>query len=550
MPSKPLQTVLSSVVLLIGIGVQAQDLHIKKNILVGGNFTSSAETSIKGARERTVTQTQGGTTVTLKQCDLKRTLTLNDQTQTYMVANDPQDENAAKAAALATGAQAPEATGGKIVITTTVTDTGERKTMYGYPARHLKAKVVQEPSEDACTKVKQSFEIDGWFADVSKELLSCASIAPPVQQTAGCQDRIIARRVGSGKLGYPLQENITMPTPDGGTMSVGIQISEISKQELSADLFDVPAGYRQVNSIAELNGLPTAQPQVAQQAMPQQQVPQQAQQAHVPPTQPAANAGHPSMAQMMFNPGAQVAMQQAAMAQAQQAGMMNPQAIGAMNGMQGAGQPAAAPIAAPQQLGPKAPGKIRIGVAPPDAQVGQGSNTGADYSTPIRNAEVALMNGPAIEIAALDSHIPMQLQAEAQQKQCDFILYSSVSVKHASSGGFGKFAKMAGPMASMTPIGAMAHGMGGAVAASAASAAASAAAQSAQQQAMNQLAGFNGQIKSKDDVTVQYQLVGTGQSTPILQNTLKAKAKSDGEDVLTPLLQQTATSVLDQASKK
>ncbi|HEX3322012.1 MAG TPA: hypothetical protein VHR84_15000 [Terriglobales bacterium] len=550
MPSKPLQTVLSSVVLLIGIGLQAQDLHIKKNILVGGNFTSSAETSIKGARERTVTQTQGGTTVTLKQCDLKRTLTLNDQTQTYMVANDPQDENAAKAAALATGAQAPEATGGKIVITTTVTDTGERKTMYGYPARHLKAKVVQEPSEDACTKVKQSFEIDGWFADVSKELLSCASIAPPLQQAAGCQDRIIARRVGSGKLGYPLQENITMPTPDGGTMSVGIQISEISKQELSADLFDVPAGYRQVNSVAELNGLPTAQSQVAQQAMPQQQVPQQAQQAYVPPAQPAANAGHPSMAQMMFNPGAQVAMQQAAMAQAQQAGMMNPQAMGAMNGMQGAGQPAAAPIAAPQQLGPKAPGKIRIGVAPPDAQVGQGSNTGADYSTPIRNAEVALMNGPAIEIAALDSHIPMQLQAEAQQKQCDFILYSSVAVKHASSGGFGKFAKMAGPMASMTPIGAMAHGMGGAVAASAASAAASAAAQSAQQQAMNQLAGFNGQIKSKDDVTVQYQLVGTGQSSPILQNTLKAKAKSDGEDVLTPLLQQTATSVLDQASKK
>lgn len=551
MPSKPLQTVISSAVLLVAIGLQAQDLHIKKNILVGGNFTSSSETSIKGARERTVTQTQGGTTVTLKQCDLKRTLTLNDQTQTYMVANDPQDENAAKAAALATGAQAPEAAGGKIVVTTTVTDTGERKTMYGYPARHLKAKVVQEPSEDACTKVKQSFEIDGWFADVSKELASCATIAPPVQQAAGCQDRIIARRVGSGKLGYPLQETITMPTPDGGTMNVGVQISEISKQELSADLFDVPAGYRQVHSVAELNGLPTAQPQVAQQAMPQQ-VPQQAQQAYVPPTQqaPAANAGHPSMAQMMFNPGAQVAMQQAAMAQAQQTGMMNPQAMGAMNGMQGAGQPAAAPIAAPQQLGPKAPGKIRIGVAPPDAQVGQGSNTGADYSTPIRNAEVALMNGPAIEIAALDSHIPMQLQAEAQQKQCDFILYSSVVVKHASSGGFGKFAKMAGPMASMTPIGAMAHGMGGAVAASAASAAASAAAQSAQQQAMNQLAGFNGQIKSKDDVTVQYQLVGTGQSSPILQNTLKAKAKTDGEDVLTPLLQQTATSVLDQASKK
>src|SRR5690348_2425827 len=110
------------------------------------------------------------------------------------------------------------------------------------------------------------------------------------------------------------------------------------------------------------------------------------------------------------------------------------------------------------------PGRIRIGVAPPDAQVGQGNNAGADYSTPIRNAEVALMSGPAIEIAALDSHIAMQLQAEAQQKQCDFILFSSVAVKH-NAGGFGKFAKFGGMAASMTPMAGMAHGMGGAVAA-------------------------------------------------------------------------------------
>lgn len=213
-------------------------------------------------------------------------------------------------------------------------------------------------------------------------------------------------------------------------------------------------------------------------------------------------------------------------------------------------QPASAPVAAPQVLGPKAPGKIRIGIAPPEAQLGQGNNAGADYSSPIRNAMVALMSGPAVEIAALDSHIAMQLQAEAQQKQCDYVLYSSVVVKHGQSGGFGKFMKMAGPVASMTPMGMAAHGMGGAMAASAASAAASAAAQSAQQQAVSQLAGFNGQIKSKDDVNVQYQLVQLGQSAPVLQNALQGKAKSDGEDVLTPLLQQTANTVLTQVTTK
>ena len=75
----------------------------------------------------------------------------------------------------------------------------------------------------------------------------------------------------------------------------------------------------------------------------------------------------------------------------------------------------------------------------------------------------------------------------------------------------------------------------------AAQAAAQAAGQIAQQQAVNQLAGFNGQIKSKDDVSVQYQLVANGQNAPMLQNTLQGTAKSDGEDVLTPLLQQAAT---------
>jgi len=303
-----------------------------------------------------------------------------------------------------------------------------------------------------------------------------------------------------------------------------------------------------VNSNAELQGLPQM-PQGVAQAQAQANGPQAGMaQAYNPTSNPnnayAAQAAMGAMSQQMMS---QYAAQ----------GAMGAGGMGNMNGLLhpgGGNQPASAPIANPQALGPKAAGKIRIGVAPPDAQVGQGSNAQADYSTPIRNAMVLLMNGPAVEIAALDSRVPMQLQAEAQQKQCDYILFSSVAVKHPQSSGFGKFAKMAAPMAQMTPMGAMAHGMGGAMAASAASAAASAAAQAAQQNAMNQvmsqLSGFNGQIKSKDNVTVQYQLAQTGATVPLLQNELQGKAKSDGEDVLTPLLQQTANTVLTQVSAK
>jgi hypothetical protein len=526
----------------------AEDLHLKRNISVGGYVVSTSESSIKGARERTVSQGPNGSTITLRQCDLKRTLTLNEQAQTYFVNNDPQDENAAKAAALATGAAAPQSGGGKITVTTTLTDTGERKTLYGMTARHVKAKVVEEPSPDACTQVRQSFEIDSWVTDLSKEQTGCSALAPPVQQASGCHDTIIARRVGSGKAGYPLVEDITMPNPDGTNTTVTIRVSEINKGELPAEMFDVPAGYRQVNSLAELNGAPAAAPQPVQAQMP---LPQQ-QQAFAPPTQTAQQTFHPSAAQMMNpmnGPANQMAMQQQMYATAAQMGAAGNMGAGMHGGMPGMGgsQPASAPVAAPQALGPKAAGKIRIGVAPPEAQLGQGNNAGADYSTPIRNAEIALMSGPAIEIAGLDSHIAVQLQAEAQQKQCDYILYSSVAVKHSQGGGFGKWAKMGSMAASMTPMGGMAHGMGGAMAAQAAGAAAS---QLAQQQAMSQLAGFNNQIKSKDEVTVQYQLVAAGQATPAAQNSLQGKAKSDGEDVLTPLLEQTANEVLTQASKK
>jgi hypothetical protein len=179
--------------------------------------------------------------------------------------------------------------------------------------------------------------------------------------------------------------------------------------------------------------------------------------------------------------------------------------------------------------------------------MGQGNNAQADLGALIRNAIVLLMSGPTVEITAIDARVPIQVQGELQQKQCDYVLYSSVLVKH-SGGGFGKFMKAAGPVSGVIPVVGMAGGMAGIVAGQAAAAAA---AQTAQQQAINQVAGVNQQIKNKDDVTVGYQLFAAGadQTTPHLQNTLNGKAKSDGEDVLTPLLLQVANTILTDVTK-
>jgi hypothetical protein len=356
---------------------------------------------------------------------------------------------------------------------------------------------------------------------------------------------VIHKHSGSAKLGYPLSQTINLHNDDGSAMQVVVQATEITKQDLNKALFDVPAGYREAKSVAELTSiptLPTAQPAPTYAATPQ------------PAPQRASKFGKlPSAAALVSNPAAAMALAQNPSAMGMQMMAAGPGSLGHSGALMGPGmQPAGSTaVATPQVLGPKAPGKVRIGVAPPDAQLGQGNNAGADFSTPIRNVEVALMSGPAVEIAALESHVPMQLQAEAQQKQCDYIMYSGVIVKHSSGGNFGKFMKIGQTAASFNPAVMMTKSVGSMVAAQGAAAAAQQmAAQQMQQQAISQLAGFNGQIKSKDDVTVQYQLVSTGQNTPLLQNSLQGKAKSDGEDVLTPLLQQTANAVLTQVSHK
>ncbi len=537
----------------------ADDLTVTKKMTVNGaEFTT--QSLIKGSRERSTMQ-MGGTVfnTSIRQCDLHRTLTLQDSTKSFLVRPDAEEAAAepkagAKDREKKDAPAQPATAGGVVTYRTAVKDLGEKKQILGYTARHLKMTITTEPSPTACSKAATTYDIDGWYIDLKTVPgASCRAFTPISSSSSGddpggCMDKLVYKNDSSIKPGYPVQETMTITTDKNQPMTISTEVTDIQKTSLDATLFEAPADYRQVTTMAELRGVPqTPQPNAA----PGANYAQAYQQA--PPQQPAPQMKAPNPLLMMnpiTGPAAAMAMQQQAMAQQQQM-MAQAQAAGygnmmpQMPGMPGANQPASQRVAAPQALGPKQPGHIRIGVVTPDAQVGQGTNAGQDYGTPIRNALIQLMSGPAVEIAALDSRIPIQIQAEAQQKECDYVLYSTVVVKKPQKGGFGNFMKMAAPVASMAPM--MGGGMGGAMAGAAASQAASVA---AQQAASNQMAQFTGQIKSKDDITVQYQLVVPGQQNPKVQNTLQAKAKSDGEDVMTPLLTQLATNVLTEATKK
>lgn len=146
-------------------------------------------------------------------------------------------------------------------MTYTITDTGERKPMFGLTARHLKTVMTMQASADACSKNDMRIETDGWYVDLPQ--FSCPVNAPsnPMMRggNGGCQDRYITKTSGSGKLGFPLMETRTIKTSIDEKVPSFTQIVEtleFSTATLDAAMFDVPKNYILAKSSQELYGKP------------------------------------------------------------------------------------------------------------------------------------------------------------------------------------------------------------------------------------------------------------------------------------------------------
>jgi hypothetical protein len=148
----------------------------------------------------------------------------------------------------------------------------------------------------------------------------------------------------------------------------------------------------------------------------------------------------------------------------------------------------------------------------------------------------------------LEARIPAQIEAEARGLNCTHVLYTSVEQKKGGRGMGGIMNKM-GPMAGMLPgVGALGGAASSVAAAAASQAIMTAATQAAQQDAMDSLMQAQaGSVKAKDEITLQYRLVTLGGSKPPLEETLEAKAKQDGEDLLSPLVERLATAAVTAA---
>ncbi|HWW97386.1 MAG TPA: hypothetical protein VNY74_06805 [Edaphobacter sp.] len=195
----------------------------------------------------------------------------------------------------------------------------------------------------------------------------------------------------------------------------------------------------------------------------------------------------------------------------------------------------AAPAAPAPALGDKKPGVVRIGITMPKAQIGQ-SAQGPSAGEPLRVMLVQYLAGPSVETVSIAALLPDQIEAEAKATQCDFLVYSNLSQKKPT-GGMG-FLKNASSMANMIPMVGLTNSVSGAIAASSATAAAS------------QAATLSSGVKAKSDIILEYHMNAAGNTSPVLNTTLDAKATADGEDVITPLVEKEATAIMAEVSKK
>jgi len=329
--------------------------------------------------------------------------------------------------------------GGVVTYNTTAVDTGERKEMFGFTARHIKSSLSIESSPDACNPVKMRMETDGWYIDLAFGL-NCetggAAMMGGPQAGGGCRDRTRFNRQGAARTGYALTETTTMYGPNGQAMYTSTrEVIELSREPLDAALFDVPAGYVETQNTQELYAMPSM------------------------------SSGEPTTPSVTGSPAA-VAMQSAM-----------------SNASEG-----------------KSPGVVRVGVV----QINNKTDR-AVAAASLRERLISEIQGSGIEAIGLNAMTSTEAEIEAKTRQCDFILYTDITVLKTSA------AKKLGGMLGR------ATGVGGGI--------------------------------DKTEAKVEYRLFAVGETAARLQSAASAKEEGDEASAGTAI-EQEARAVNAEVRKK
>lgn len=470
-----IQPVTSVLTIMIGLAVCATvaraDVKVKSK---SGQGASAMEqtTYIKGQRQRV--EMAGGMMISLTQCDLKRNVQVNPQTKTYIVTPFNQTTESARPQPNQPRAKATPATAGGLVWTTVTTkDTGERKQLFGYTARRIITTMVTDSSPDACQKVKSKMEIDAWYIDAAFGLdCDLNNRYQPYRPAdgGGCQDRFEVKQIGVAAKGYPVWTKTTMFDDNGNaSFSIEQEVIEFSQGPLDAALFEVPAGYREVKDFSQAAYGSVGSDVVSAATRDKD---------HSDMT-----ANVKSMAEITAKPA--------------------------------------------REVGAKREGVIRLGLpAVKTGSVGDGLNA-TELAAAVRNTMAAYLKSSTLEVVLIEAESPAQIDLEAKQKQCDFVIYTSVEHKKGGS-------RFGAALSSVAALGSYSSGSTNTA---------------ARNGAAGDAASVSADIKAKDQLTLDLKLQTLDNATTIITRQFKAKAQSNGEDIISPTVGQAAQTIRDAAKK-
>ena len=185
---------------------------------------------------------------------------------------------------------------------------------------------------------------------------------------------------------------------------------------------------------------------------------------------------------------------------------------------------------------PAAPNVTQICLAPAAVEA---APSGGDPVAAVREAFTRVLCGPTLAVQPLCARLQSQVRREAKLNHCAFLLLPTV--KHErKSGGAGILGKVAGgavQQGAWAVSGSTGSTVGRVVAGAAAGAASSA------------VYDYASNSRNKDELTLRYRLE-SGAGAVLVERSEKRKAKSDGEDLLTPLVQRAAEAIAEAAIRQ
>ncbi len=471
------------ITLLTISGTAFADVKIKSKQTMSGQSYENT-TYIKGKRQRS--ESMNGMMINLTQCDLRRGIQLNSQTKTYIVNAFDQASQSASLSTATTDKNGVVQAGGRVTTTITTKDTGERKQMFGFTAKHLIITMETFSSPDACNKTNTKMQTDGWYID-AEFVLDCdygqQNYGSYGGRTGGCKDKYEMKTIGTAKRGYPVYEKMTMFDESGKEiMSYVNEVVELSKAALETALFDIPADYREVSEASQMYSV--------------------------------ASSTSSSSTSMGSSRGSSTSSMP----------MPNSSSVGRSIG--GPAQPDSS-----AGLSAKQAGVIRIGLAVVKTGAVGDAISATELAVAVQNTLTSYLKVPNIEVVNLEARLSSAIAAEAQQKECDYVIYTNVSHKKGGGGGFGgMFGQALGSAIGQTGIGhtgSTAGNIAGQIAT----------------RSIVSATSVSGNVKSKDEITLDLKM-NKPDGPAALAKVYKVKAKSNGDDIISQVIEQAAEEVV------